>query len=88
MGLGDKITNKANETVGKVKEAVGDALDSPRLQQEGEDQKKKAQADQVAHDVHAKADEVKDRVENKADEVRHTIDEKLDQAKDKIDRTF
>ncbi len=44
MGLGDKISNAADEAKGKVKEAWGDATDNERLEAEGK-------ADQAVADV-------------------------------------
>ena len=35
MGLGDKISNKAEELAGKAKEAAGDVTDNERLEAEG-----------------------------------------------------
>ncbi|WP_113718936.1 CsbD family protein [Arthrobacter dokdonensis] len=35
MGLGDKISNKAQEASGKAKEGLGDATDNEKLQAEG-----------------------------------------------------
>ena len=35
MGAGDKISNKAKEATGKVKEKAGDATDNESLQAEG-----------------------------------------------------
>lgn len=35
MVLGDKIGDKAQETTGKAKEALGDATDNEKLQAEG-----------------------------------------------------
>ena len=35
MGLGDKISNAAEEAKGKAKEAWGDATDNERLEAEG-----------------------------------------------------
>ena len=35
MGLGDKISNAAEDAKGKVKEGVGDATDNRSLQAEG-----------------------------------------------------
>lgn len=35
MGLGDKISNKAQEAAGKVKEKAGEATDNEQLQAEG-----------------------------------------------------
>ena len=34
MGLGDKISNKAQETTGKAKEGIGNATDNDRLRAE------------------------------------------------------
>lgn len=34
-GLGDKVSGKADEVGGKIKEGVGDATDNPDLQAEG-----------------------------------------------------
>jgi len=33
MGLGDKISNKAQEVTGKAKEALGDATNNEKLRQ-------------------------------------------------------
>lgn len=35
MGIGDKISNAAQQAKGKVKEGVGDATDNSRLEAEG-----------------------------------------------------
>ena len=35
MGLGDKISNKAQDAAGKVKEKTGEATDNEKLQAEG-----------------------------------------------------
>ncbi len=35
MGMGDKISNKAEELKGKGKEGVGKATDDPELEAEG-----------------------------------------------------
>ena len=35
MGLGDKISNKAQEATGKVKEKTGEATNNEKLQAEG-----------------------------------------------------
>ncbi|MFT3860704.1 CsbD family protein [Micropruina sp.] len=35
MGIGDTIRNKTEEIGGKVKQAMGDATDNPKLQAEG-----------------------------------------------------
>ena len=53
MGLGDKISNAAQEAMGKTKEGVGDLTDDERLQAEGK-------ADQVEADVKQAGEQVKD----------------------------
>ena len=35
MGLGDKISNKAQEVAGQAKEKLGDATDNEQLQAQG-----------------------------------------------------
>ncbi|WP_151523384.1 CsbD family protein [Serinicoccus kebangsaanensis] len=53
MGLGDKISNKAEEAKGKIKETVGDATDNERMEAEG-------QADQTSANVKQAGEHVKD----------------------------
>ncbi len=53
MGLGDKISNKAEHLGGKAKEAAGNATDNDRLRAEG-------QADQVKADAKKVGESVKD----------------------------
>jgi uncharacterized protein YjbJ (UPF0337 family) len=53
MGLGDKIKNSAEEAVGKVKEAVGDATNNRDLEAEG-------QRDQAGANVKQAGEHVKD----------------------------
>ncbi|NUP59399.1 MAG: CsbD family protein [Pseudarthrobacter sp.] len=53
MGLGDKISNSAEELGGKAKEATGNATDNDRLKAEG-------QADQVKADAKKVGESVKD----------------------------
>ncbi|MBK5249553.1 MAG: CsbD family protein [Actinomycetales bacterium] len=53
MGLGDKISNAAEEAKGKVKEGVGDATDNERLEAEGK-------ADQAGANLKQAAENVKD----------------------------
>ena len=57
MGLGDKISNKAKEAAGKVKEETGDATDNESLQAQGLKDQAVAKAKQAGE--HLK-DEVKD----------------------------
>lgn len=53
MGIGDKISNKAQEAKGKVKEGIGDATDNRDLEAEGK-------KDQAAADVKQAGENVKD----------------------------
>jgi uncharacterized protein YjbJ (UPF0337 family) len=53
MGLGDKISNAAEDLGGKAKEATGNATDNDRLRAEG-------QADQVKADAKKVGESVKD----------------------------
>lgn len=53
MGLGDKISNAAEDLGGKAKEAAGNATDNDRLRAEG-------QADQVKADAKKVGESVKD----------------------------
>lgn len=47
----DKISDKANELTGKVKQASGDATDDPKLQAKGAAQKAKGDAQHVKADA-------------------------------------
>lgn len=53
MGLGDKISNAAEDMGGKAKEAAGNATNNDRLRAEG-------QADQVKADAKKVGESVKD----------------------------
>lgn len=53
MGLGDKISNKAEEAAGKAKESAGDATNNGKLQAEG-------QADQASANTKQAGEHVKD----------------------------
>ncbi|MBT2565388.1 CsbD family protein [Arthrobacter sp. ISL-85] len=53
MGLGDKISNAAEDLGGKAKEAAGNATGNDRLKAEG-------QADQVKADAKKVGESVKD----------------------------
>ncbi|MGB3185960.1 MAG: CsbD family protein [Ornithinimicrobium sp.] len=46
MGVGDKISNTAEEASGKGKQAVGDATDNEQMQAEGKGQETKADVKQ------------------------------------------
>jgi uncharacterized protein YjbJ (UPF0337 family) len=48
MGLGDKISNKAKEAAGKIKEKTGDATDNEEMQAEGLKDPAVAKAKQAA----------------------------------------
>lgn len=51
MGLGDKISNAAEDMGGKAKEAAGKATDNDRLKAEGQADQVKADAKKVGEDV-------------------------------------
>ncbi|KAA9106506.1 CsbD family protein [Microbacterium rhizomatis] len=51
MGIGDDIKNKAEELVGKGKEAVGKVTDNDKLVAEGKADQAKAGVKQVGEDV-------------------------------------
>ena len=53
MGLGDKISNKAEEMMGKAKGGYGDATDNERVEAEG-------QADQASANTKQAGEHVKD----------------------------
>ena len=47
MGLGDKISNKAQEVAGKTKQKIGEATDNESLQAEGVKDQAAAKAKQA-----------------------------------------
>jgi uncharacterized protein YjbJ (UPF0337 family) len=51
MGLGDKISNEAENMGGKAKEAAGNATDNDRLKAEGQADQVKADAKKVGEDI-------------------------------------
>lgn len=51
MGLGDKISNSAEEMSGKVKEAAGKATDNERMEAEGKGDQSKANLKQVGENA-------------------------------------
>jgi uncharacterized protein YjbJ (UPF0337 family) len=51
MGLGDKISNAAEDLAGKAKEAAGKATDNDRLEAEGQKDQVKADAKKVGESV-------------------------------------
>ncbi|MEO8219835.1 MAG: CsbD family protein [Specibacter sp.] len=51
MGLGDKISNKAQEVAGKTKEALGEATNNEKLQAEGAGEQAAAKAKQAGEHV-------------------------------------
>lgn len=51
MGLGDKISNAAEETLGKAKEGFGDATNNESLEAEGKMDQGKANAKQGVENV-------------------------------------
>ncbi len=74
MGLGDKIANEVKEKVGQAKEGLGDALDNPKLEQEGEREQHEAQVRKAGHAAHEKIDHVTDTVKDKLDDVKDKLD--------------
>ncbi|WP_461172396.1 CsbD family protein [Arthrobacter sp. Z1-9] len=51
MGLGDKISNAAEDLGGKAKEATGNATNNDRLKAEGQTDQVKADAKKVGESV-------------------------------------
>ncbi|OLT22545.1 CsbD family protein [Ornithinimicrobium sp. CNJ-824] len=51
MGLGDKISNAAEDAKGKVKEGVGDATDNERMEAEGKGDQMSASAKKAGENV-------------------------------------
>jgi uncharacterized protein YjbJ (UPF0337 family) len=69
MGLGDKISQKAEELAGKVKAGSGDATDNPDLEAEGRAEEADAEAKQSGDSV---ADALRDAsTAIKGDDERH-----------------
>ena len=58
MGLGDKISNKAQEAVGKIKEKTGEATDNEKLQAEGVGDQAAAKTKQAGEHVKDAAKDV------------------------------
>ncbi|QXQ11967.1 CsbD family protein [Paeniglutamicibacter sp. Y32M11] len=58
MGLGDKISNKAQETAGKAKEKLGDATDNEQLQAEGTEDQVEAKTKQAGEHLKDAAKDV------------------------------
>ena len=51
MGLGDKISNAAEDLTGKAKEATGKVTDNERLEAEGKADQSKADLKQAGENV-------------------------------------
>ncbi len=58
MGLGDKISNKAQEATGKAKEALGNVTNNEKLQAEGVGDQAAAKAKQAGEHVKDAAKDV------------------------------
>lgn len=58
MGLGDKISNKAQEVAGKAKETLGDVTNNEKLQAEGVGDQAAAKAKQAGEHVKDAAKDV------------------------------
>ncbi|WP_040157782.1 CsbD family protein [Nigerium massiliense] len=67
MGIGDKISNAAQEAGGKIKEGAGDLTDNHRLEAEGK-------ADQASANAKQAGEKVKDGVKDAADDVKKNVD--------------
>ena len=61
MGIGEKMSNKAKEAVGKVKEGVGEATNNERLQAAGAKDQTVAKTKQAAEHLNDAAKEAKHR---------------------------
>lgn len=86
MGLGDSIKNSAKETVGKVKETVGDATDNHSLEFEGKKEQAEAKVGQATHEASDKADDALDDAKHKADDAWDAAKDKADDIRDDLDR--
>jgi uncharacterized protein YjbJ (UPF0337 family) len=62
MGLGDKISNKAEELKGKAKEAVGKATGNEQLEAEGQVDQGKAGVKKVGENVKDTAKDLKNKL--------------------------
>ncbi|MFK5635517.1 MULTISPECIES: CsbD family protein [unclassified Ornithinimicrobium] len=51
MGLGDKISNAAEDAKGKAKEGFGDATDNERMEAEGRAEQAEAEAKKAGENV-------------------------------------
>jgi uncharacterized protein YjbJ (UPF0337 family) len=58
MGLGDKISNKAQEVAGKAKETLGDVTNNEKLEAEGVGDQAAAKAKQASEHVKDAAKDV------------------------------
>lgn len=67
MGIDDKISNAAEEAVGKAKETIGDLTDNEELEAEGVKEQTTAQTKQRVEKVH-------DFVEDIAADVKKALD--------------
>ncbi|GAA2236651.1 hypothetical protein GCM10010401_05920 [Rarobacter faecitabidus] len=65
MGLGDKLSNSAEEFKGKTKEAAGEASGNEQLEAEGRNDQLKAKAKDAVEDVKDKAAEAFNKVTGK-----------------------
>lgn len=77
MGIGDKMSHKAEELGGKAKAAYGDATDNERLEAEGHAQEMGAKAKQTGDKVREGGEKVADTIKHKATESRDAADRKL-----------
>jgi uncharacterized protein YjbJ (UPF0337 family) len=62
MGLGDKISNKAEELKGKVKETVGRATGNQELEAEGQIDQGRAEVKKVGENIKDAAKDIKNKL--------------------------
>jgi uncharacterized protein YjbJ (UPF0337 family) len=74
MGTNDKISNKAQDVKGRVKEAAGAATDNPDLRRKGQSDQAKAAVKDLGERARDAAGDVKDAVGDAADRVRRVVE--------------
>ncbi|QIK71408.1 CsbD family protein [Propioniciclava coleopterorum] len=71
MGIGDKISNKAEELGGKIERGVGDLTDNEELEAKGAAKEAAAKAKQAGEHVKDAAKDVVDDVKDATHDKRH-----------------
>lgn len=64
MSTSDKMKNKAEDSIGKIKEKVGDATDNESMENEGRSDQAKAAGKQAGEHVKDAARDAKDSVKD------------------------